>query len=449
MEAYFILAEQFRTQDEPAFCGVSTMTMVLNALAVDPGKIWKGAWRWYHESMLDCCLSLEEIKSSGITFDHFVCLGSCNGLSMVSKRPTERHLYPRKTTKDPIIEEQTEEAKSGDDGGGGDGGCDHDANDCNVLVDDTRTKQRFCTLDEFREDVMVSCASSHGPIVIVSYSRKGLGQTGDGHFSPIAGYNQAQDMCLILDVARFKYPPHWVSTEVLYHAMCRLDTSCDKTRGWIVTGNAERNKSYYFTLNTTSIESENAEMLKDELCCCSRRFVNELLGTSNEAVDAHSECDHHGSLDAVEVTRCLLQCLPTPLDKFIVGETEKFGLTLEEKHAVIKSKLLKGIADCGVHQIVCQLFDDESNADLRGRFEKCLERKEVITLMVLVMGNDRVWAYLKDEDLAAELSALYAVDGQKYPELMHEVLSLQSQIRNLNEYLGSIYSVSSNMSCRH
>lgn len=44
MECYFRLAEQFRTQDEPAFCGLSTLTMVLNALAVDPGRVWKGMY---------------------------------------------------------------------------------------------------------------------------------------------------------------------------------------------------------------------------------------------------------------------------------------------------------------------------------------------------------------------------------------------------------------------
>lgn len=42
MESYFRLAEQFRTQDDLAFCGLSTLTMVLNALAVDPGRVWKG-----------------------------------------------------------------------------------------------------------------------------------------------------------------------------------------------------------------------------------------------------------------------------------------------------------------------------------------------------------------------------------------------------------------------
>ena len=39
MECYFKLAAQFRTQDEPAYCGLSTLVMVLNSLEVDPGKL--------------------------------------------------------------------------------------------------------------------------------------------------------------------------------------------------------------------------------------------------------------------------------------------------------------------------------------------------------------------------------------------------------------------------
>jgi len=41
-------------------------------------------------------------------------------------------------------------------------------------------------------------------LLIVSYSRKVLGQTGDGHFSPIGGYHKSRDLVLIMDVARFK-----------------------------------------------------------------------------------------------------------------------------------------------------------------------------------------------------------------------------------------------------
>ena len=38
METYFKLASQFRTQDEPAFCGLSTLVMCLNALSIDPHR---------------------------------------------------------------------------------------------------------------------------------------------------------------------------------------------------------------------------------------------------------------------------------------------------------------------------------------------------------------------------------------------------------------------------
>ena len=39
-------------------------------------------------------------------------------------------------------------------------------------------------------------------VVVVSYSRKALGQTGDGHYSPVGGYHKDTDQVLTLDVAR-------------------------------------------------------------------------------------------------------------------------------------------------------------------------------------------------------------------------------------------------------
>ena len=44
MESYFPLAMQFLTQSEPAFCGLGTLAMVLNALEIDPMRKWKGVW---------------------------------------------------------------------------------------------------------------------------------------------------------------------------------------------------------------------------------------------------------------------------------------------------------------------------------------------------------------------------------------------------------------------
>jgi len=44
--SFFPLIEQLQTQPEPAFCGLTTLVIVLNALAVDPRRSWKGPWRW-------------------------------------------------------------------------------------------------------------------------------------------------------------------------------------------------------------------------------------------------------------------------------------------------------------------------------------------------------------------------------------------------------------------
>ena len=87
MKCFFRLIEQFRTQDEPAYCGLSTLTMVLNALNVDPKRTWKGPWRWFHESMLDCCEPLEVVQQKGITFNKLVCLARCNGATVDAYSP--------------------------------------------------------------------------------------------------------------------------------------------------------------------------------------------------------------------------------------------------------------------------------------------------------------------------------------------------------------------------
>ncbi|MBK6520046.1 MAG: hypothetical protein IPG04_39430 [Polyangiaceae bacterium] len=47
LDGYFALAEQFHTQAEPTFCGLGSLVMALNALAIDPGRLWKGPWRWW------------------------------------------------------------------------------------------------------------------------------------------------------------------------------------------------------------------------------------------------------------------------------------------------------------------------------------------------------------------------------------------------------------------
>lgn len=108
LEGYFPLAEQFTTQVLPSFCGLASLAMVLNALQVDPGRVWQGSWRradpqgsrvtvvhsggndrrikaagagigfrlaqngtplrrfnrWFDEYLLDCCEPLEKARAT-------------------------------------------------------------------------------------------------------------------------------------------------------------------------------------------------------------------------------------------------------------------------------------------------------------------------------------------------------------------------------------------------
>ncbi|KAI9221501.1 PCS-1 protein [Blastocladiella britannica] len=175
LEGYFRLAGQFTTQSEPAFCGLGTLCMVLNALGIDPQRQWKGPWRWYEDSMLDCCRPLDEIKRTGITLGEFGCLALCNGLSAKVYRADR------------------------------------------------------VTLDRFIADISRTSASEDD-VLCVSYDRGTLKQTGQGHFSPVAGYCKQKRMVLILDVARFKYPPYWVPVELLWESLHPHDPDTGKPR---------------------------------------------------------------------------------------------------------------------------------------------------------------------------------------------------------------------------
>lgn len=59
--------------------------------------------------------------------------------------------------------------------------------------------------------------------VLVNYNRTLIGQSGGGHWSPVGSYSEKWDAFLIVDVAKYKYPPVWVPAERLYEAMATED----------------------------------------------------------------------------------------------------------------------------------------------------------------------------------------------------------------------------------
>jgi glutathione gamma-glutamylcysteinyltransferase len=210
LESYFPLAEQFQTQAEPSFCGLTSLVVVLNSLAVDPGRLWKGPWRWFGEEMLDCCVPLDEVRVRGLTLDEFACLARCNGAISTVRRPT-----------DP------------------DG-----------------------SVDALRAAIAASASDKAAPRVVVGYTRTALGQSGDGHFSPLAGYHPGRDLALVLDVARFKYPPHWVPLETLHRATLAIDPATGRSRGWVLLSAAARPTALGLTMRCDELSiSTIAELI--------------------------------------------------------------------------------------------------------------------------------------------------------------------------------------------
>lgn len=231
MEGYFPLAEQMHTQAEPSFCGLGSLVVVLNALAIDPGRLWKGPWRWFGEELLDCCSPLDEVRKEGITLNRLACLARCNGARVKT--------FPAGET----------------------------------------------TVAELRYHVRAASSASAGVHVIAAYSRAALGQTGDGHYSPIGGYHRGSDSALILDVARFKYPPHWVPLDLLWESMQRRDASTGKPRGFFVMTRGEGAPA----LCHAPCEAGEGRGAKEDFRAAWRAFLGALSGASAEAGGAPVE----------------------------------------------------------------------------------------------------------------------------------------------------------------
>lgn len=73
-----------------------------------------------------------------------------------------------------------------------------------------------------------------GRRLIVNYWRQSVGQQGGGHFSPVGAYDEATDRVLVLDVAKYKYPPAWVPLIALHDAMRTIDPASHRARGLVV-----------------------------------------------------------------------------------------------------------------------------------------------------------------------------------------------------------------------
>lgn len=86
--------------------------------------------------------------------------------------------------------------------------------------------------DQIRSQI-ISALEEPNQCILALFHRKVLNQEGGGHWSPIAAYDAVSDSFLVLDVARYKYPPFWVSANELIQAM-QTTNMYDQSRGFIL-----------------------------------------------------------------------------------------------------------------------------------------------------------------------------------------------------------------------
>lgn len=184
--AYGPLSAQFVTQKNLSYCGVATLVMVLNAMEMpappvpelEPYRIFT------QDNVLDAhtaaVLSPQVLLAEGMTLDQFAALAAVHGV---------------------FVEVHHADASS---------------------------------VDQFRRlaSAVLARRKHH---VVVNYRRAEIGQGKGGHISPLAAYDAHSDRFLVLDVARYRYAPVWVSTADLFAAMNTPDASNgDRKRGFVV-----------------------------------------------------------------------------------------------------------------------------------------------------------------------------------------------------------------------
>ncbi|MBV8613328.1 MAG: phytochelatin synthase family protein [Acetobacteraceae bacterium] len=183
---FWPLSARFVSEIRLTFCGVASSVMVLNALGIPspvdpewyPNQYWTQS-NIFTASALKVIPSVQKIEGRGLTLDQLATLLRVSGAKVEA-----------------------------------------------VFASDT-------TLEAFRAAALDALRKSD-VFVVVNVLRGRLGQDGGGHISPLAAYNAEADRFLLMDVARYKYLPSWITARQLFDAMQPVDPSSGKSRGFLL-----------------------------------------------------------------------------------------------------------------------------------------------------------------------------------------------------------------------
>ena len=183
--AYWPLSVHHETEVGLSHCGPASAVMVLNALGIAaPTTLTHPPFHMFEQdnfftSATDAILPEAKLKRQGATLEELAAMVTCHG--------TRVEVY-------------------------------HAAD---------------VSAEEFRRHAR-HAVETPGEFIIINFLRAPLDQQGGGHFSPIAAFHIDSDRLLVMDVARYKYPPFWTTVSDLHRSMNTVDRTAGKTRGYMV-----------------------------------------------------------------------------------------------------------------------------------------------------------------------------------------------------------------------
>lgn len=182
---FWDLFQQFVTQENLAYCSVASSVMILNALGVDAPI--DPVYKTYHfftqtsffTPSVEALLPHEKVAKQGSTLSQL-------GAALATFSVKVKVVHANETS-----------------------------------------------LSAFRK-IAREILNTPQAYMIVNFDRGTLGEEGGGHMSPIAAYDIKTDRFLLLDVARYRYPPSWIKTIDLWKAMNTIDKTTGIYRGFIL-----------------------------------------------------------------------------------------------------------------------------------------------------------------------------------------------------------------------
>ncbi|KAL0037777.1 hypothetical protein WJX77_011527 [Trebouxia sp. C0004] len=171
-DQFWLLAQEFTTQDSQDWCGLASASMVLNALPIPKPAInaFEGYPYFYQDNILKTSkpkvMTASEVAKSGLGLDDITDILNAH---------------------------------------------------VGVEAEALHTDPGAVSLDQFRQSIADAMAASD-TYLIANFDRYEFMGEGGGHHSPLGAYCAESDTVLILDVARYRFKPYWVPVEKMYNA---------------------------------------------------------------------------------------------------------------------------------------------------------------------------------------------------------------------------------------